>query len=41
VLRGQKALVTGANRGIGEAIVEALIASGAAKVYAAARAAKD
>lgn len=31
------ALVTGANRGIGKSIVEALIASGAAKVYAAVR----
>lgn len=31
------ALVTGANRGIGKAIVEELIAGGAAKVYAAAR----
>jgi len=31
------ALVTGANRGIGAALVEALLAGGAAKVYAAAR----
>ena len=31
------ALVTGANRGIGEAIVDALVAAGVRKVYAAAR----
>jgi NAD(P)-dependent dehydrogenase (short-subunit alcohol dehydrogenase family) len=36
-VRGRTALVTGANRGIGKAIVEALVARGAAKVYAAAR----
>jgi NAD(P)-dependent dehydrogenase (short-subunit alcohol dehydrogenase family) len=34
---GKVALVTGANRGIGAAIVEALIAAGAARVYAAMR----
>jgi NAD(P)-dependent dehydrogenase (short-subunit alcohol dehydrogenase family) len=38
---GKIALVTGANRGIGEAIVDALVAAGAAKVYAAARTAAD
>ncbi|HMI37213.1 MAG TPA: SDR family oxidoreductase [Steroidobacteraceae bacterium] len=40
-IAGTTALVTGANRGIGEAIVDALIARGAARVYAAARAAAD
>ena len=34
---GKTALVTGANRGIGEAIVDALIAAGGKKVDAAAR----
>ncbi|MEO7134208.1 MAG: SDR family NAD(P)-dependent oxidoreductase, partial [Vicinamibacterales bacterium] len=34
---GRTALVTGANRGIGEAIVDALVAAGVKKVYAAAR----
>jgi len=36
-IAGKVALVTGANRGIGEAVVEALLAAGAAKVYATAR----
>lgn len=36
-LSGKTALVTGANRGIGEAIVDALIAAGVTKVYAAGR----
>src|ERR1700716_3266357 len=36
-LSGKIALVTGANRGIGEAIVDALVAAGVKKVYAAAR----
>ncbi|SDD67965.1 SDR family oxidoreductase [Auraticoccus monumenti] len=34
---GSTALVTGANRGIGRAVVEELLARGATKVYAAAR----
>jgi NAD(P)-dependent dehydrogenase (short-subunit alcohol dehydrogenase family) len=34
---GARALVTGANRGIGRAFVEELLARGAARIYAAAR----
>jgi NAD(P)-dependent dehydrogenase (short-subunit alcohol dehydrogenase family) len=36
-IAGKTALVTGANRGIGEAIVKKLLAEGATKVYAAVR----
>jgi NAD(P)-dependent dehydrogenase (short-subunit alcohol dehydrogenase family) len=36
-LKGKVVLVTGANRGIGAALVDALLEAGAAKVYATAR----
>lgn len=36
-IKNSVALVTGANRGIGKCLVEALLASGAAKVYATSR----
>lgn len=36
-IKGSVALVTGANRGLGKAFVQALLTAGAAKVYAAAR----
>lgn len=40
-IQGAVALVTGANRGIGEALVNALFAAGARKVYAGARQVSD
>jgi NAD(P)-dependent dehydrogenase (short-subunit alcohol dehydrogenase family) len=36
-VKGKIALVTGANRGLGKAIVDGLVANGASKVYAAVR----
>lgn len=36
-IKGSVVLVTGANRGIGRALVGALLEAGATKVYAAAR----
>ncbi|MET0357181.1 MAG: SDR family oxidoreductase [Cellvibrio sp.] len=36
-IKGKTVLVTGANRGIGEAFIHALIARGASRIYAAAR----
>lgn len=36
-IQGKTALVTGTNRGIGEALVQELIAQGAARIYATAR----
>lgn len=36
-IKGATALITGANRGIGAALVDALIAAGAAKIYAGMR----
>ena len=40
-IKGTVALVTGANRGIGAALVRALLDRGASKVYATARRRED
>lgn len=40
-LRGKAVLVTGANRGIGKALVQVLAARGVARIYAAARQLQD
>ena len=37
MIGGSTALVTGANRGLGKALVRALLEAGCAKVYAGAR----
>ena len=37
VVRGASVLVTGANRGLGQALVEEALRRGASRVYAAAR----
>ncbi len=40
-IEGSVALITGANRGLGKAYVEALRAAGAVKIYAGARQPSD